>query len=115
MKNLLLVVAFFCGSAFSMDVATALDAKLRAANIPMDGVSIGKAADKTTWKVQFQSTATNQQKTLAATIITNFGAADLIDPPTELQKAQAVIIQLQSRLDALELNMLKLDPSFKKG
>ena len=52
-----------------MNSAAQLDAQLKAAGIPIAGVSIGTATDKATWSVQFLDTATPAQHTQAQSII----------------------------------------------
>lgn len=54
------------------NVASALDAALRAAGIPIVGVTIGDPADKTTWSITFLSSATSDQQTAGALVITAF-------------------------------------------
>lgn len=46
-----------------MAVATRLDRALRAASIPILGVSVGAEADRSTWSVQYDTFATAQQRT----------------------------------------------------
>lgn len=50
-------------------IASLLDATLRAAGIPILGVSIGTEADRLSWIVQFDPVATQPQRDQAATII----------------------------------------------
>jgi hypothetical protein len=57
-------------------LATALDAALRDAGIPIDGVSIGVLSDRSTWLVHFVPSATGPQRTLAAQIVSTFDPAD---------------------------------------
>jgi hypothetical protein len=51
-----------------------VDDALRAAGIPIVGVSIGREDDKRTWRVDFAAGATVQQRTAAAALITAFDA-----------------------------------------
>jgi hypothetical protein len=44
-------------------VAERLDRALRAAGIPIVGVSVGNDADRTTWRIDFQAAATAQHRT----------------------------------------------------
>jgi hypothetical protein len=63
----------------------ALDAALRAAGVPIIGVTVGAAADRATWVVQFDASATPaQQATAAATL----AAFDLVGFPARLKTAQ---------------------------
>lgn len=50
-------------------VASLVDAALRAAAIPITGVSIGTDANRATWTVQFDPSATPSQRTQAAGIL----------------------------------------------
>jgi hypothetical protein len=58
-----------------MDTATLLDQTLRAQGIPIAGVSIGTLADRATWKVQYDASATAQQKTDGAALVATFDPA----------------------------------------
>lgn len=49
--------------------ATLLDGALRAAGIPIDGVSVGDPVDRATWVVHFSETATPAHQAAAATIV----------------------------------------------
>jgi len=51
-------------------VACLVDRAVRAAGIPIDGVSIGDPANRATWRVDFTPAATPAQRTQAATILT---------------------------------------------
>lgn len=46
-----------------MAVAERLDRALRAAAIPIVGVSVGREDDRATWAVQYDDTATDQERT----------------------------------------------------
>ncbi len=61
----------------TMTLAAGLDTALKAAGIPIVGVSIGSSADRATWAVQFLPNATAQQQTQAAGIVATF---DPVDP-----------------------------------
>lgn len=39
---------------------------------PIDGVSLGDLADKTTWRIDYKASATQQQRSDARTVLTNF-------------------------------------------
>lgn len=60
-----------------MNVAMALDLTLRAAGIPIEGVSIGRENDPSTWRVHYTADATDAQRTAGAAILTAF------DPTTQ--------------------------------
>jgi len=50
-------------------LAELVDGALRAAGIPIVGVSIGTDGDRATWSVQFDPAATGPQRTQAASIL----------------------------------------------
>jgi hypothetical protein len=51
------------------NLAALVDSAVRAASIPIDGVSIGDPANRATWAVQFLPAATPAQRTQAQTIL----------------------------------------------
>jgi hypothetical protein len=57
-------------------VATVLDSALRQAGIPIIGVSVGRPSDRTTWKVEFDASATAQQQQAAATLLETVDTSD---------------------------------------
>jgi hypothetical protein len=61
-----------------IDLATRLDLALRAAAVPIDGVSIGDPTDRTTWRIDFARRATAQDRLTAAIVLATF---DVSDPP----------------------------------
>jgi hypothetical protein len=83
-----------------------VDRALRAAGIPMDGVSIGDPAVRATWSVQFQAAATPAQKATAAAIL----AAVVVDAGAQAiadqQDAQAFIDSLPIWAKALALAII---------
>lgn len=54
------------------DLARRLDTALRAANHPIDGVSIGVLGDKATWRASYLPSATALQKTACDAAIASF-------------------------------------------
>lgn len=78
------------------NVASIVDRTLRAAGIPILGVSIGDPAVRATWVIQFDPSATTPQRTSGATILTTV----VVDA-----SAQAVQDQLdaQAAVDALPI------------
>jgi hypothetical protein len=58
-----------------MDISTALDHALRAAGIPITGVSIGHDTDKSTWVISYDAAATSQQRLDAAALLAAFDPA----------------------------------------
>jgi hypothetical protein len=103
MKTIILIVALFSVPAFSADIAGSLHEKIEAAGIPINGVSVGKSGDKSTWKIDFKAEATAQQKTQTAQIVAAFDpAVDAVASKTELQQAREDIEALKARLSAVE-------------
>lgn len=58
-----------------LNLAAQVDLALRAAGLPILGVSIGNRTDKTTWRVDFTPEATDKQRTEAAALISAFEPA----------------------------------------
>jgi hypothetical protein len=56
------------------DIASLLDQTLRAAGVPIVGVSIGVVNDRATWVVQYADTATAAQQTQGESIRATFDA-----------------------------------------
>ena len=59
---------------------TKLDQALKAV-APVDGVSVGVLTDKTTWRVDFQTTATDAQKAAAQAVIDNCDLTTIFAAP----------------------------------
>lgn len=76
-----------------MKVATRLDMALKAAQIPIVGVSIGREDDKRTWRVDFMDEASAAQKVAAEKIIKSIdpNAADVPMQVTIYQGRAALI------------------------
>lgn len=81
---------------------------------PINGVSIGDWADKTTWRVDFQTDATQAQKNAAQTIINNWDASAPAPPMTAPMWAVRTVLQnnglfnqAQTLIDASTDNALK--------
>lgn len=55
-----------------MAIAAALDRALRAAGIPIDGVTVGSDLDRATWHAIYQAIATTEQRALGDTLIATF-------------------------------------------
>ncbi len=53
-------------------LAQGLTRTLERSNIPIYGVSIGNESDRTTWRIDFKSTATATHRSQAATILANY-------------------------------------------
>lgn len=83
-----------------MIVTAALDKALRAAGVPIDGVRVGRANDKTTWLVWFTPTATPAHKAAAQAVV------DAFDPVAEAAKPKP--LTPEQRLALLEADVTDL-------
>ena len=54
---------------YSRNTASLLDTALKAAGVPILGVSIGDPADRSTWRVELLETATKEHEATAAALI----------------------------------------------
>lgn len=75
-----------------------------AAACPIDGVSVGRKNDKSTWRIDFRAEATDAQKDAARAVLAAFDvaaaeAAKLADEDKE-RRVQARMRQLAERLEA---------------
>lgn len=59
-----------------LQIAALLDRALRNASIPIVGVSVPNPADRSTWRVEFDRSATDDQRRQAAGIIVNLAIDD---------------------------------------
>jgi hypothetical protein len=55
-----------------MSAAAKLDAALKSAGIPIEGISIGRWSDKATWRVDFAVEPTKEQRDAAQAVIDAF-------------------------------------------
>lgn len=104
-----------------MTLITALDKAVRAV-CPIDGISVGNAADKATWKAQYAATATTQQKAAAATAIANFtydpvgdGQSDDTDLLNAALAEQGSLSRALAMVMFAEINKLRVkdgDPAY---
>jgi len=60
--------------------ASDLDTAIRAVCPHIDGVSIGRVDDKTTWRIDFRAEAIAEERAAAATVVENFDASALDTP-----------------------------------
>ena len=81
------------GGGVTVSTAAIVDHAIRAAGIPIIGVSLGDLADRSTWRVQFDPAATPTQQAQAATIL----ATVAIDAPAQTAQAR---IEAHAQLDA---------------
>jgi|SRR6266446_3782054 len=79
-----------------MTVATLLDAALKAAGIPIIGVSIGDPNTRGTWRVQYEAGATDAQRAAGAVLLTTL----TIDAKTQAVQDQR---DAQAQVDAIPL------------
>lgn len=77
------------------NLAQRLTEHLTAAGIPLDGVGIGRRADRSTWRVDFTSDATDEQRATAAALIATF------DPDTQLTQTEQDKAGITANLTAL--------------
>lgn len=70
---------------------TTLDRKISAV-CPIHGVSIGDATDKETWRIDYKSEATEEQRAAASAVLATFSFDDLVIPEsvTPLQARRAL-------------------------
>ena len=88
------------------NITPIVDRALKAAGIPIDGVSLGDPENRTTWTVQFQAAATAQQRTQAQTIL-NTVAVDAAAQATQDQlDAQAFVDTMPIWAKALALAII---------
>ena len=80
-----IITALFllCSPCFGVDIAPALDAKLKESRIPIDGVSIKLPNDKATWRIDFKPEATPEQRAAAQQVLQDFDPATVTKPVTE--------------------------------
>lgn len=87
----------------TIDPATLLDLYLRAAGIPILGVSIPTLADRSTWIITFDPSATPTQRTQAASLVQTFDPTDQT-PATNAAASGAVAVPVVKALLATLLD-----------
>ena len=75
-----------------------------AAVCPIQGVSVGNAADKGTWRIDFDPAATQQQKTAAQAALAAFSAA-ADEADEQAAKDRVVALEAASRSDTIVNNL----------
>jgi hypothetical protein len=80
--------------------------------IPIEGVSIGRLDDKSTWRIDFMAEATSQQRADALLLIRDFDPDSVSDPVSEVESLRAQISVLTSQLNNIPLE--KSAPKKKK-
>lgn len=77
------------------NLAQRLTEHLAAAGIPLDGVGIGRRADRSTWRVDFTAEATEAQRTQAQVLIAAF------DPDMQITQAEQDKVGITANVAAL--------------
>lgn len=89
------------------DVATLLDQTLRAAGVPIVGVSIGVVNDRATWRVQYDPSANDAQQAQGESIRATFDATAPAVTSAQLDRdaASAIGAKVIEALCALMLDV----------
>ncbi len=74
-----------------INIALIVENAIRAASIPVDGVSIGSPGDRTTWKAQFTPAATSAQRMQAQSIIDAVAVDEAAQAAEERRLAQLTV------------------------
>lgn len=90
-----------------MTLAAKLDQALRAAGLPIVGVSLGREEDRATWTVQFTEDADATQQKAAAQLVTDF------DPAVEAVPVPSVEISTLTLEQVLTWTAGKLGVSYE--
>lgn len=80
-----------------MTIAGSLDSALRAV-CPIIGVSIGRKDDKSTWRIDFDATATPDQRRAASVVVEKF---DVLQAETEEAARLALLTNRQKMFNAV--------------
>ena len=90
------LIVFVCATAIASAApgkgAAALTERIQAV-CPIHGVSIGKASDKATWRIDFAPEAEDGQKVAAWEVIQKWTVADWDGTPEERRAAQVAKIE----------------------
>lgn len=76
-----------------VQIAAALDVAMKAAGIPITGVSVGRPEDRASWRVDFARTATAQQISDGLSIVATF------DPASQIAQDGMTDNQVESLID----------------
>lgn len=96
-----------------MALATDLDKAVRSVVPSINGVSVGKRDDKSTWRVEFSPGTSDQQKEAARQILAafNIDSASNADPSTsfadDIASMKAAIARQQAFIDVLQSEAAK--------
>lgn len=90
------------------DIAGQLHDALEQQGIPIEGVSIGRRHDRSTWRVDFAPTATDAQRSAAAALLRTFNLEQEIEKDVEVRNGvvnhtNSFISQVNAREAAIEL------------
>ena len=77
--------------------ALKLNDQIVAAGIPIDGVSIGKLNDKSTWRIDFKDEANKAQRVYALQILADFDESQIPDPVSEIDVLKAKVAALEAK------------------
>jgi hypothetical protein len=89
-----------------MDTAQIVDRALRAAGVPIDGVSIGDPANRATWTAQYTAAATPAHKVTGAALLLSVVVDAAAQTAQDQQAAQAFIDTLPIWAKALALALV---------
>lgn len=71
-------------------LATMVDAALREAGVPIEGVSIGRADERATWDVQYAAGATAADKAKARGMVAAFDVSAALEAAAAAEAAQRI-------------------------
>lgn len=105
MKRILCLLAFAICAALQAYTLTPGEVHAKVAAVaPIDSISFGSLTDKTTWTIQYQSTATDAQKTAAQAVIDGI---DLTATPMATAHKSITTADFYSRLTSAERAAIK--------
>ena len=87
-------------------LAALVDRALRAAGVPIDGVSIGDPLNRATWVAQYTPAATPAHKAMAATILTTVAVDAAATAVADQQDAQTQIDAIPIATKAIVLALI---------
>jgi hypothetical protein len=89
-----------------IDVARILDDKLKAAGVPIDGVSVGDPLVRSTWRIAFATSATPAQRTQGQSIVDTAVVDAAAQTIVDQKDAQVGVDQLPIILRAVVLALI---------
>ncbi len=87
--------------------AGAIQVWLKAATLPVIGVSIGRTDDKGTWRIDYAPEATPEQRAAGAALVAAFDPADPAVSALVLHEGVIAAYQIDKNLQATALWMLQ--------